>query len=324
MSNPTCRDFSYIGPGRSSRSGYTLMELLLALGLSVVVILAIGLAIQIYMVSLTKQQSRIERKQVVRAVFAMISNDLRAGVQYKASDYTGLDTLLQTQITNLQAAAQLNVAEDADETPSAPQEQESESEQEEAPEIIAEEEVAFRPTLLGSESVVMIDISRLPRLDQYNPLVAAADLETQTPSDIKSSAYFVSLNKGGIEEKLDFAESRAEGGLYRREIDRSVADYQGDNQLFSEADQYTRLVAHEIAQIGFRYYDGEEWQSEWDSEEAGGFPAAIEISIVVDPERSAPTSQSADTESDEDTSEFYRYVVHLPVTDLPPPEDDTN
>ena len=171
----------------------------------------------------------------------------------------------------------------------------------------------------------MIDISRLPRLDQYNPLVAAADLETQTPSDIKSLAYFVSLNKGGIEEKLDFAESRAEGGLYRREIDRSVANYLGDYQLISEADKYTRLVAHEIAEIGFRYFDGEEWQSEWDSAEAGRFPSAIEITIVIDAERSAVSSQSYSYAGpDEETAELFRYVVHLPVTDFQLPEEDTN
>jgi len=300
-------------PASPTRSGYTLMELLLALGLSVVVVLAIGLAIQIYMVSLTKQQARIERKQIVRSIFAMIGNDLRAGVEYKPADYSGL----VSQLSDLPGLSQ--TAEEEFE------ELEEPEESEEVEAVIVEEEVAFRPTLLGSQSVVMIDISRLPRLDQYNPLVAAADLETQTPSDIKSLAYFVSLNKGGIEEQLDFAESRAEGGLYRREIDRSVANYMGDYQLLSEADQYTRLVAHEIAEIGFRYYDGEEWQSEWDSAEAGGFPSAIEITIVIDPERSAASSQSYSYAGpDEETAEFYRYVVHLPMTDLPSSEEDTN
>jgi len=301
-----------------ARSGYSLMELLLALGLSVLVVLAIGLAIQIYLVSLTKQQARIERKQIVRSIFAMIGNDLRAGVQYKASDYSGLDTLVQTQIINQQSLI-----------PTVLDEEEGGDEQvdEESKEtgVIVEDEVAFRPALLGSESAIMIDISRLPRLDQYNPLVAAADLETQTPSDIKSLAYFVSLNKGGIEEQLDFAESRAEGGLYRREIDRSVADHMGDYQLLSEADQYTRLVAHEIAEIGFRYYDGEEWQSAWDSAEARRFPSAIEITIVIAPERSVASSQSYSYGGpDEEATEFYRYVVHLPVTDLAPSGEEVN
>jgi len=308
QTTPSQKNTPHQARASQPRSGYTLMELLLALGLSVVVIAAIGIAIQIYMISLTNQQAMIERKQIVRSIFAMIGNDLRAGVQYKASDYSGLDTLLQTQITNM--ASQIPLGEEEEEA--AP----------EVPMILVEEEVAFRPTLLGSQTAVMIDISRLPRLDQYNPLVAAADLETQTPSDVKSLAYFVSLDKGGIEDQLDFAETRAPGGLYRREIDRAVADYMGNYDLMSEADKYTRLVAHEVAQIAFRYFDGEEWQTEWDSAEAGGFPSAIEIMLVIDTERSAESSQSYSYGGpDEETAETYRYVVHLPVADLPKSEE---
>ncbi len=295
-----------VGARRRSRRAYTLLELLLALGLSVIVVAAIGMAIQVYMIALTKQQAMIERKQIVRSVFAMISNDLRAGIQYKAADYSGLETLVQTQ--------QLMLAPQPE--PDAP---------EEVPEdtgIIVEEEVSFRPTLLGESNVIMLDISRLPRLDQYNPLVAAADLEMQSPSDVKSLAYFVSLSKGGIEEKVEFADSRAPGGLYRREIDRAVADYMGDYNVVSSPDDFTRLIAHEIAQVEFRYWDGEDWLESWDSAEMGRFPGAIEIVLAIDPQRSAVTTQSADyVGSDEDSIETYRSVVHLPVTDLPSPEE---
>jgi len=53
---------------RSSRRGYTLLELLLALGLSVVVITVIGVAIQTYVIALTRQQATLEQKQVVRSI----------------------------------------------------------------------------------------------------------------------------------------------------------------------------------------------------------------------------------------------------------------
>jgi len=188
--------------------------------------------------------------------------------------------------------------------------------------IVDEEEVTFRPTMLGTESVIMIDISRLPRLDQYNPLVAAADLDAQSPSDVKSLAYFVSLSKGGIEEEVNFSESRAPGGLYRREIDRAVADFMGDYNVIEQADQYSRLIAHEVAQMQLRYFDGEEWQSEWDSEEMGGFPSAIEIVLVIDPDRSAAQTQSATFSSNIDSSQVFRSVVYLPVSDLPQPEEE--
>ena len=297
-----------------NRRGYTLLELLLALALSVIVIGAIGTAIQVYMIALTKQQARIERKQVVRAIFMMISNDLRAGIQYKAADYSGLETLVQTrQLQINQAAAALDPdAEPVDE-----------SAEPEDSGIIDEEEVSFRPTLLGASNVIMIDISRLPRLDQYNPLVAAPDLDMNTPSDVKSLAYFASLTEGGIEEQLEFAESRAPGGLYRRELDRAVANYLGDISIVDRPDQFSRLIAHEIAEIGFRYWDGEAWLSDWDSEEEGAFPSAIEVTLVIDAERSAAQTQSYTYSGREgETSETFVSVVHLPVTDLPESEEE--
>jgi type II secretory pathway pseudopilin PulG len=57
---------------KRTRVGYTLLELLLALGLSVVVFAAVAAGIQVYLVALTKQQAMVEQKQVARALLAMI------------------------------------------------------------------------------------------------------------------------------------------------------------------------------------------------------------------------------------------------------------
>ena len=161
-------------------AGYTLLELILALALSVIVLVTIGMAIQLYMVALTKQQALIERKQVARSVLEMIANDLRAGIQYKAEDYSDLENLVQSQLLAMGSLAGATSEEESGE---------------EAPiedPIVDEEAVSFRPTLLGNQNLILLDISRLPRLDQYNPLVAIAETAVQTPSDVKSLTYFVS------------------------------------------------------------------------------------------------------------------------------------
>ena len=252
--------------------------MLLALGLSVVVIASISSAIQLYMVALAKQQSKIEQKQVARAVLVMIENDVRAAIQYVPEDYSSLEN------------------PDSEEL------------------IVDEEVTSFRPAFLGSSGLIMIDISRLPRLDQYNPLIESDFDEVRSPSDVKSVAYFVSLSEGGVERQVEFATPRAPGGLYRREIDRAVAAYIGDDQPLSSPDEYTELIANEIAQVSFRFFDGEDWQDEWDSYEQGGFPVSVEILLAVDPERSAPGSQSYTYSSaDQDSVVTYRKVVNLPV-----------
>ena len=63
------------------RDGYSLLELLLALALSVVVFSTIATAVQTHLVGLSKQKVMIERKQIARSVLAMMANDLRAGIQ---------------------------------------------------------------------------------------------------------------------------------------------------------------------------------------------------------------------------------------------------
>jgi type II secretory pathway pseudopilin PulG len=290
--------------------GYSLLELLLALALSVVVIGAISTAIQIYLVSLTKQQAMIERKQVARAVLTMIAKDIRAGIQYKAADYSGLENLFQTQQLMQNPPP---VDPDAEETAEEPEDSG----------IIVEEEVSFRPAMIGTTNVIMMDISRLPRLDQYNPMMTNVLQDVASPSDVKSLAYFVSAGNGGIESEIAYTQARAPGGLYRREIDRAVASYSGDFELVYNPDDYTQLVAHEIAEIGFRYFDGEDWQTDWDSEEVGGFPTAVEITIVIDPERSSPTSNEYDYSGfNQETMETQRIVVDLPVSESTAEEEE--
>jgi hypothetical protein len=295
-----------------SHPGYSLLEVLLALALSVVVFSALASATRLHLVSLTKQKVAIERKQIARSVLAMIGNDLRAGIQYKAADYSGLENLVQTQ--QMMVTGALPASDEVGDAVGDPVVADSTAEEES--EIIVEEEVSFRPTLIGSESVVMIDISRLPRLDQYNPLVANSATLAQSPSDVKSLAYFFSESDSGIEQEIEF-DVAAPGGLYRREIDRAVAAYMGDFQMLDSPDEYTQLVAPEVAQISFRYFDGTDWQTEWDSAEMGGFPTAIETSIVIDPSRSSFNNTTYSYAGfDQTTMEIYRSVVHLPAAEV--------
>ena len=76
------------------------------------------------------------------------------------------------------------------------------------------------------------------------------------------------------------------------------------------------LIANEVVDISFQYFDGEEWQSEWDSIENGGFPVAIEVNIMIDPVRSASGSQDYTVDqSDPDEMQIFRTVVDLPVAE---------
>lgn len=290
-------------PCRTGR-GFSLLEVVLSLALCVILFGAISAAIQLNVVALTRQRIAIERKQIARATLSMMANDLRAGIQHKAADFSGLDNLVKSQAMML---GSLLGGEEEEEAPPPTEEPESE--------IYDEDLVAYRPLFVGTENSVMLDISRLPRLDQYNPLVASAEAIAHSPSDIKSVAYFVSLSEGGIQSEIQFTQS-APGGLYRREIDRAYAAFAGETGAPGSPDLNTRLVSPEIAELRFRYFDGNDWAVSWDSTERGGFPLAVEVTIVIDPARTDVRNTTyAFTGFNQQTMEQYRQVVHLPVSE---------
>ena len=282
-----------------NRSGYSLLELILAMALTVIVMSGVATAINLYMVQLAKQQARVERELVSRNALQMMANDVRAAIQHKATDFGGLNTLLETQQLMLGNLTEEEVDERDGEDP-----------------VLDEEEVSFRPTMLGTANAIMLDISRLPRLDQYNPLIEKASERESTVSDIKSVAYFFSPITAGYDPKVARRENEIRGGMYRREIDRAVANFRGQETLQIQPDDFAQLVASEIAEIQFRYFDGNNWTQQWDSDEEGGFPRAVEISIVVDPRRtSSATTGYQYNGFDQTIMERHRLTVFLPMAE---------
>jgi len=284
-------------------TGFSLLEVVLALALSVVIIAAIGYSVHLYMLTLTRQQTDIERKQVARSIIMMIHNDLRGAIQYKPQDYSGLENLYESLVPDILSMAMGGEEETTEE----------DSSEEEA---VAEEDMATsRPTMIGNSVAIVIDVSRLPRVDEYNPIIALDSNQAQLPSDVKAVNYFFSDQPSA--QANDIIDSIGEqGGLYRRQIDRAVAAYLGDTGLAVAPDEYTQLIAPEVAGIYFRYWSGEGWESEWNSDDYGGFPLAIEVTLQLDPYRATHPELA----NDEDEMDYYRTVIHLPVAE-PPPEE---
>ena len=75
--------------GESRRSAYTLLELLLALALSALIMMAIGLALDLHLRSLERHRGQLEEAQLARAILRHIANDLRGAVRYEPPDLSG-------------------------------------------------------------------------------------------------------------------------------------------------------------------------------------------------------------------------------------------
>ena len=68
---------------------FTLIEIILSLGLSVLVLMAVGMAINLHLRLLDSGRTKVEEAQLARAILRNIAQDLRNAVPYNAANSSG-------------------------------------------------------------------------------------------------------------------------------------------------------------------------------------------------------------------------------------------
>jgi hypothetical protein len=142
--------------------------------------------------------------------------------------------------------------------------------------------------LYGNQYELQLDVSRLPRVDEFQRMTAdARETSLQDiPSDVKTVAYYcASANSATSSGVTNRRTGRLESGLVRRVMDRAVtlyaSQYSSNAQGLSQA---AEVIAPEVMSIEFQYFDGTEWLYEWDSQEEGGLPVAVKITVLLVPD----------------------------------------
>ncbi len=187
--------------------------------------------------------------------------------------------------------------------------------------IAASESPAPVPGLYGNQFELQIDVGRLPRVDEMQRMVTASSTGTlqDIPSDVKTVAYFLydPANGTGVGDYRDAA-GNPQAGLVRRVLDRAVTLYASDNASSSSLQNAGEVIAAEIVMLQFEYFDGMEWLSEWDSQEQGGLPMAVRITIVLAPrDNTQPTGSRTPVATSQVgtdiNGEMYSLTVRLPA-----------
>jgi hypothetical protein len=322
----------------------TLLEVMLALTLTAFVLVSISMAIDLHLRMLDSRRGDVERVQVARAVLKLIANDLRAAVQPSPIDFSSLaamaiesagggDLAALAEAAGGDAGAAAGGGSDAggadmmglddagvdlsglgDATESA------------SLDIATAETSPSVPGLYGNQFELQVDVSRLPRVDEMQRMVAAMGELIDIPSDVKTVAYYYhdpnnSLSSGDFRD----AAGNPQSGLVRRVLDRAVTLYASDNASMTSVQNVGEIIAPEIAGIQFEYFDGYQWLVEWDSNEMGGLPPAVRITVMMWPSGAAANGISptvaTPTASDSaasglatgDMVETYSLTVRLPT-----------
>jgi hypothetical protein len=178
--------------------------------------------------------------------------------------------------------------------------------------------------LYGSAGTLQFDMSRLPRVDEYEALYSAnSELGVvDIPSDIKTVTYFVCT-----EDSFDGAKnpdlmsgspqpsvSGRGRGLMRRELSQAVASWAEANGNLNATYSDAKLLADEVVGLQFRYYDGVDWLDDWNSDDLGGLPFAVEITVTIQPTYAMSEDALAQYSADDIPPEkSYSLIVHLPA-----------
>jgi hypothetical protein len=162
------------------------------------------------------------------------------------------------------------------------------------------------------------DISRLPRVDQYQALMTDSELSaTDIPSDIKTVVYFVQAADGLGGGTADPTSTGVGQGLMRAELDRAVAAFAEMNGDTTSTYAGAKLVAEEVTAIEFQYFDGAAWTPDWNSDEMGGLPVAVEVLLTLQPTMAMSEEEIAELGTGSEAllpePQTYRLVVRLPV-----------
>ncbi|MAT73502.1 MAG: hypothetical protein CMJ58_28810 [Planctomycetaceae bacterium] len=307
--------------GIERHSGFTLLEIVLALALSAAVMYLLTTALELFLFRVDASRSRVEAAQVARAVFDRMESDLRA-IEFAPPRGGGMAASASgsgSQDASGAGGIASSFASDGTSSFAGGQ--------------------ADAPALIGSA----VDL-RLNRSGAWGWERLTREID---PTESSSAAEFPATVRYWLsdERRRSAAELAAAGvsvepsvtaaGLYREIIATAALDESGANapatldggssatSLPSEAQ--SQLLAPEIVQATFAYWDGSQLVDEWDSTESG-LPAGVQITLQVmevsyEEAIEASRQSALDSKSvSKDQLVTYRRFIALPKTAARPPD----
>lgn len=319
-----------------SRTGFTLLEMLLTLALSVVLMGLISGAINFYAREMDNAEQQFREAQLASALLQLIEDDLRMTLVTRPVSTDALSDVLSAAAAPLESLgltggdASGGEADDAlppDDPDTLNGDPTLESDM-----GITSGVVLQSPGLIGNETQLQIDVSHLPSLEQtaIDPDLAISsgvDL-LDRPSDIKTVTYFVQVaGSFGIQDemqKLAATDANATanvastgGGLVRRQLDRAISMQALLTGGSSRLDQTGEVIAPEVVAIAFEYYDGVNWLPQYSTDETGYLPLAVRVRLQLAPPAS-PGAAFGETASSTTIGltegRVFTHVIRLPMS----------
>ncbi|MBI1315005.1 hypothetical protein GC176_27250 [bacterium] len=247
-----------------SRRGFTLLELTLALGLTIVLMTAVYRAMEIHWQFSVAGQIEVERSQIARALLSKIAADIRSTV-YREPDVSAATSSSTTDSTDTSTDS---TSSDSDTT------------------VVeyTDPADAFSSNstgVFGDGQSLVLHISRPMRAKESPSGDPGSGL---SQSDLKSVSYFLAGGEASVASMVSGPLSSKQTddgieGLSRMSGDRFALIQSTDAGDTPDVASQTELLAPEVNYLSFEYHDGYEWLTEWDSAVERRLPNAIGVTI---------------------------------------------
>lgn len=259
------------------RNGFSLLELVLAIGLSIALSALLGMAINLHVVRLDMSRTTVERAQVARAILDRVADDLRRVTTAPTQDVSEL-------LEAAEAAAQFNVDEvDQSQSIDGGGSDDSDSGQS------SQEEPLSPPGLYGAANELTVDLRRVRQT-----------LTTPEPGAQPAARIDTAWSR----VRYGLSDSAASPGLVRQETQRDESLWLVSQGQASEV--VVTPIASEVRSVSFRYFDGQEFLEAWDQAERSALPVAVEVTIEL-------LQEEGDAEEGAPTVRTYRRLVAIPA-----------
>ncbi|MEM6365287.1 MAG: prepilin-type N-terminal cleavage/methylation domain-containing protein [Planctomycetota bacterium] len=316
--------------GSRPTRGFTLLEMLLTLAMSVVLMTLIGGAIRFYAGEMASAESEFRQTQLAAAVLQMMEDDLRQALVVKPADTSALADVLSAATMPLESLGMTAPASEGGDVGLETLDAGTDGaagiaggDSSALPmDLSTSMGVLLEPGLVGDQTQLQIDVSRLPGLEAYavDPDLAGPDPNgglNDRPSDIKTIAYFVTSDGVGPTDVLqDLSDSSDQPstvggtGLVRRQIDRAISTEAASTGGLTRLLSSGQIVAPEVIGVEFEYFDGVTWVPMFNSDEYGFLPVAVRVTLMM---------QSATSGTDAAmTTKTFTHLIYLPFSS---PED---
>jgi prepilin-type N-terminal cleavage/methylation domain-containing protein len=318
--------------------GFTLLEVILSLALIVVATALIGSLMQMFARNFASRGDDIRREQLARALLSQIADDIRGVVMPQEYDPSVLEQLMGSSggggggstatATETAAAPSSATTLSSASTTTDPAATAGTGD-----ELALTVTTSLPPGLYGDQFSLIVDVSRIPKPDEYivQPAALTDAFLTDVPGDMKTVTYYVQQpTTSGIQDALSMfrtpndATATYPAGLVRRQLDRGVTAYAEEMGNTQRLQQTGDLLAPEVVALEFAYFDGVDWLFEWDSS-TQSLPWLIEITLAMQTASASAENQlspgiSISTMSYEDRQAFgveiYQLIVAIPGAQL--------